>query len=116
VLGWIISGPIDLTPRKVDIAQVSHCISDGDTNSLLRRFWEDEEIHRPLSLKKEDKQCEQHFVSTHSRLLDGRFMMRLVPFKIGSPVDIGDSLPIAIRVVCSLGEQIAIPTRGSQTV
>jgi len=68
VFGWIISGPMDLASRKADIAQMSHCISDGDTNSLLRRFWEDEEIHRPLPLKEEDKQCEQHFDSlSHAR-------------------------------------------------
>jgi len=45
--GWIIMG---LAPRNADIAQVSHYISDGDTNSLLRKFWEDEEIQHPLSI------------------------------------------------------------------
>jgi len=87
------------------IAQVSYCISDGDINSLLRRFWEDEEIHQPLSLKKENKQCEQHFVSTHSRILDGRYMVRL-PFKTGSPVDIGDSLLIATALYVRLKSRL----------
>jgi len=41
-----------LASRNADIAQVSHYISDGDTNSLLRRFWKDKKIHQPLPLKK----------------------------------------------------------------
>jgi len=75
---------------------VSHCI-DGDTNSLLYKFWEDEEIHQPLPLKDEDKPCKQHFVSTHFCMPDGLYMMRL-SFKTDNPKDIGDSLPIANKL------------------
>jgi len=78
---------------NVGIVQVSHCISDGDTNSFLHRCWEDEEIHQPLPLT-ENKRCEQHVVSAHSRMPDGIYIVRL-PFKTGSLADLGDSLPIA---------------------
>jgi len=44
-LGWIISGPAGLAPRRANVAQVSHCTSVSDTDALLRKFWEEEEIH-----------------------------------------------------------------------
>jgi len=94
-LDWIISGPTEVARSNLegDLAQVSHCVSDDDTNSLLWRFWEDEEVSQLWSLK-EDAQYEQHFISTHSRKADGRYVVRL-PFKAGGTVDLGDSLPTA---------------------
>jgi len=100
-LGWIISGPMGLAPCRADVAQVSHCTSDGDSDALLRKFWEDEEIQHPLPLKDEEQQCEQHFITTHSRMPNGRYMVRL-PFKTGSPAAIGDSLPIATTLYARL--------------
>jgi len=77
---------------------MSHCISDGDTNSLLRRFWEDEKISQPWSLRKEDAQCEQRFISTRSRRADGRYVVRLMPVKAGGPGNLGDLLPMAAKL------------------
>jgi len=74
---------------------VSHCIDD-DTNSLLHKFWEEEEIPQSFSLMDEYKQCEQQFVSLHSCMSDGIYVMR-PSFKKDSPRDIGDSLPIATK-------------------
>jgi len=54
-LGWIISGPTGLAPRRADVAQVSHCILDSDTDALLHKLWEHEEIRHPLSLKDEEQ-------------------------------------------------------------
>jgi len=44
-LGWIISGPIDIGPRTVFKAHVSHpCIPKCNTDSLLWKSWADENI------------------------------------------------------------------------
>ncbi|KAH0944384.1 hypothetical protein HN011_008223, partial [Eciton burchellii] len=43
-IGWIISEPIGIALCNANKVQVSHCISECNTNSLLRKFWEDEEI------------------------------------------------------------------------
>jgi len=93
-----------LAPRNVDIAQVSHCISDGETNTLLQ-FSENEEIHQPLLLTEEETRGEQRVVLAHFRTPDGIYMVRL-PFKIGSPVDISDSLPIATALYARMESRL----------
>jgi hypothetical protein len=55
----------------------SLCVTKCDTNTLLRRFWKDEEIPQKLSLREEEEQCERHFVSTHSRTAEGKYTVRL---------------------------------------
>jgi len=55
-LDWIISDPTGIDPCNADKVQVSLCISKCDTNSLLRKFLEDEEIPQKLFLKEEDEQ------------------------------------------------------------
>lgn len=51
---------------------------EDDLSNLVRRFWEQEEIHPPdAALTPAEKECEMHFVRTHSRGLDGRYMVRL---------------------------------------
>jgi len=87
------------------VAQVSHCTSVSDTDALLRKFWEDEQIQQPLPLKIEEQQCEQHFITIHSRMPNGRYMVRL-PFKTGSPPAIGDSLPIATALYARLESRL----------
>ncbi|KAH0950383.1 hypothetical protein HN011_010011 [Eciton burchellii] len=74
--------------------KLSFCISECDTNTLLRKFWEDEEIPQKLPLKEEDEQYKRHFVSTHSRTAKDKYKVQL-PFKTGFLIDTGDSLPIA---------------------
>jgi len=106
IFGWILSGPAGVAQPDPDKAHVSLCTAEYDTNTLLRKFWEDEEVPQRLPLKEEDEQCENHFVSMHSRMVKGRYMVTL-PFKAGPPIDIGDSLPIATTLYARMG-QIAI--------
>jgi len=93
VFGWILSGPADVTQPDLLEAHVSLCIDKSDTHSLLRKFWK-EEVPQKLSPTEEDEQCEKHFVSTHSRTTEGRYIVKL-PFKADPPIDIGGSLQIA---------------------
>lgn len=49
-----------------------------DLVDIVRRFWESEEPPRSaLPLTADEQECEDHFVSTHERLPDGRFQVRL---------------------------------------
>lgn len=97
VLGWILSGPTGDVRRSGESASVLHCLSGESTNQLLQKFWEDEEVFQRLSLTEEEEQCERHFITTHSRTPQGRYIVRL-PFKEGPPVELGESLPIAISL------------------
>lgn len=45
---------------------------------MVRRFWEQEEFPTTdAALSKDDLECEEHFVNTHSREPDGRYTVRL---------------------------------------
>jgi len=76
-LGWIISGPtgaVDFVARPVHLV---NCTLNPPIDSLLQKFWEIEEIHVEPQLSEEDQRCEQHFVETHKRAADGRYIVRL---------------------------------------
>nr|XP_012230570.1 PREDICTED: uncharacterized protein LOC105676913 [Linepithema humile] len=94
-LGWILSGPTGNQESPSEEASVLNCVLTQDVNSLLQRFWEDEEISLSPPLTEEEERCERHFDDTHSRSQDGRYVVRL-PFKHAPPIDIGDSLSIVL--------------------
>lgn len=66
-----------------------------DQDLTLRRFWEVENVPERNFPTKEDAQCEEHFLATHSRGKDGRYIIRL-PFRHGPPRDLGQSRPAAL--------------------
>jgi len=95
-LGWIISGPIANT-RNPQAAHAStmHCAIAPNTDAILSQFWETEEIPSH-HLTPEEESCEiTSLASTHSRDSTGRYIVCL-PFRHGSPPDIGDSHNIAL--------------------
>jgi len=112
VFGWILSGPTapptSAPPPSVSLAS-GRCCSHvtflrEDPQSLdeaLRRFWEVEEIPRKTLLNPDEQKCEEHFVATHSRCSDGRYIVRL-PFKTGPPLNIGYSRGAASRCLSGL--------------
>jgi hypothetical protein len=55
VFGWILSNPTSVAPPDPDKAHVSLCTAKCDTNILLRKFWEDEEVPQKLPVKEEDE-------------------------------------------------------------
>lgn len=67
VFSWILSGPAGTDNRSTAPAPTFHFVSTPDTNELLQKFWECEDITKHSQLSEEDRRCEQHFVSTHSR-------------------------------------------------
>ncbi|XP_011884042.1 PREDICTED: uncharacterized protein LOC105571179 [Vollenhovia emeryi] len=89
-LGWILSGPTDASELSDGSVQSMNCVSEPSIEFLLRRFWEIEEVSSVPQMSDEDKRCEQHFVETHQRGPDGRYIVRL-PFKTDPPIRIGAS-------------------------
>ncbi|XP_071577344.1 uncharacterized protein [Temnothorax nylanderi] len=93
IFGWIVSGPTGARSAYESVP-VLNCIATDDTNRLLERFWEIEEIRARPSLSEADERYESHFRETHSRDSEGRYVVWL-PFKDGPPIDIGDSFKSA---------------------
>jgi len=114
IFGWILSGPTAL-PHSAQPSTVRYCShatssSQAEMRSLdnaLRRFWELEEIPRQTVLTPDEQRCEDHFIATHSRSADGRYIVRL-PFKDGPPIDIGHSRDIATRCLRGLNRKFKI--------
>ncbi|XP_043481644.1 uncharacterized protein LOC122510805 [Leptopilina heterotoma] len=53
-----------------------------------------QEIQKPKLLSPDDELCDEHFRKTHSRNLDGQYVVQL-PFTSDKPIDIGSTRPIA---------------------
>ncbi|XP_029178506.1 uncharacterized protein LOC114946224 [Nylanderia fulva] len=97
-LGWILSGPLSTSEASIEddySLNGMQCSLDSELLDLLQRFWSQEEIiPRPqVPLTPEESQCETHFESTHSRDIQGRFVVRL-PLKRNIS-DFGDSRTFA---------------------
>lgn len=101
ILGWIISGPVNASKNcscrhtlnsSCLVANIAahYLVESSSLEEELHRFWEIEELPKPLILTPQDEQCENHFRSTHSRDTSGHYIARLL-FKQGPPIDIGKS-------------------------
>lgn len=96
ILGWVLSGPTSIPTSAHRTRTVQHCSSTLSLDQALCQFWELEEIPLKRPLSPDEQQCEEHFLATHSRRSDGRYVVNF-PFKKGPPIDIGDSRQIAER-------------------
>ncbi len=100
IFGWVITGNVittDTLPKQSSITINSVTCEISDT---LRKFWEIEEVPSQQSLTQEEEACEQHFISTHSRLASGRYVVRL-PFN-DKKQQLGESKQQAYRRLLSL--------------
>ncbi|XP_076684108.1 uncharacterized protein LOC143377075 [Andrena cerasifolii] len=107
IFGWIVSGPTGRAPAAGAVHHVTAqpVAAENDIHALLQKFWEVEEATVPTTLAPDDARCEQHFVSTHSRRADGRYVVRL-PLKSGHPVDVGESRSRATALLRSLDRRL----------
>ncbi|KMQ84755.1 gag-pol polyprotein precursor, partial [Lasius niger] len=112
-LGWIISGPSG-SSMTLNKRQGYHVSLNRELHDLISRFWEFEEIPTTSSsiLPVEAQDCEQHFMATHSRDDEGRYIVRL-PFR-QSEKNLGDSRLKAIRTINSLSKRLNQDTAYSQ--
>lgn len=76
-LGWILSGAAASGPSTTTVH--SHqCQVDDDLSEMVRRLWVQEELPSATpSLSKAEIECEEHYVRTHFRKPDGRYVVRL---------------------------------------
>ncbi|XP_071577042.1 uncharacterized protein [Temnothorax nylanderi] len=106
IFGWFLSGPMPMPSQsRPTRIQTHHCTVLSEISDQLKRFWEVEELPQQTHLSPEESQCEEHFVSTHSRAPNGQYIVRL-PFKSGPPIDIGDSKKSAIALYSRLESRL----------
>jgi len=68
----------------------------------LSRFWEVEELPHQSTLSPDEKYCEEHFISTHSRDPKGQYIV----LQEGSPIEIEDSRATAARMLTTLNRRL----------
>ncbi|GFX75853.1 integrase catalytic domain-containing protein [Trichonephila clavipes] len=102
VFGYVVSGSVDqVTENRV------HCglIVDDDLNKTLKKFWEIEGVHIEPKVDTEVSLCEDHFVRTHRRNCEGRYVASMALNK--DPSCLGNSKDIAIRRLNSLWKRLS---------
>ncbi|KAL6429476.1 hypothetical protein ACFW04_008260 [Cataglyphis niger] len=104
-LGWILSGSVGSSAANRP-AQSHHCCSDNDLHSLVQGFWRQEEVTvKDVPLTSDEQEAEDHFVSTHSRDADGRFVVRL-PVRLPLP-DLSGTKRSAARLLGHMERRFA---------
>lgn len=91
------------SPANLNVALLT--TSDANLHSALQRFWHQEEPPTYTKKSAEEELCDNHFQKTHSRDIDGRYIVRL-PFKEVHP-PLGSSQQSAERRFLSLERKFA---------
>ena len=99
IFGWILTGP-----SRTDFeVRLTACHASLELSEQLRRFWEIEEIPTASSLSPEEEKCENHFLQTHSRNSEGRYVVFL-PFS--STPALQNSRAITLTFLSSLERRL----------
>ncbi|GFX83320.1 DUF1758 domain-containing protein [Trichonephila clavipes] len=96
-LGWIVAGNV---PSEEMFSSIAVNSIQVVTDELVSNFWKLDSVPEANLLTSEERACEDHFLDTHVRNEDGRYVVRL-PFH-SSPSKLGDSRESAIRRFKSL--------------
>ncbi|XP_037820766.1 uncharacterized protein LOC119609849 [Lucilia sericata] len=110
LLGWIVSGTygVDNYSKQSLLCQITLNEKERKLealDSLVRKFWELEQIPMCSRMTEEQILCERYYDRTTRRLIDGRFEVRL-PFKT-DPKILGNSYEIAKRRFLYLERRLA---------
>ncbi|XP_041984803.1 uncharacterized protein LOC121737249 [Aricia agestis] len=95
VFGYVIMGAVPTSHSSRYTTSCCSVLQENNINSLVKRFWELEEISAPPSMSHKDLECEEHFRATTVRDNSGRYIVAL-PF-CGDPYSLGDSYAVALR-------------------
>lgn len=76
-LGLLVFGGGVMLRDNLTSAAITSNESDGQLDSLLRRFWEMEEVTTARIRTAEQEQCEENFLHTHHRMRDGRYRVTI---------------------------------------
>ncbi|XP_046803757.1 uncharacterized protein LOC124419190 [Lucilia cuprina] len=83
IYGWYIYGPMKL--HTISLTAIDNLQSENESvSSILRKFWEIEEIPQIANQSEADLFCENLYKETTSRQSDGRYVVKL-PFKSEFP-------------------------------
>ncbi|GFX66744.1 DUF1758 domain-containing protein [Trichonephila clavipes] len=96
-LGWIVAGNV---PSEEMFSSIAVNSIQVVTDELVSNFWKLDSVPEANLLTSEERACEDHFLDTHVRNEDGRYVVRL-PFH-SSPSKLRDSRESAIRRLKSL--------------
>lgn len=99
IFGYILQGPVTYSTDSADSCQTFFV----NTEMMLEKFWEVEEVPCKMSDPKDDE-CELHFQNTHQRNEIGRYVLRL-PFA-KSATELGDSSKQALRRFYSMEKRL----------
>ncbi|KAJ8973663.1 hypothetical protein NQ317_005381 [Molorchus minor] len=103
-LGWVISGPLNITePTSRTICNFSK--DHGNIQNQLARFWEIEEVS-VNHFSPEEIQAEQHFLDTFRRDPNGRFIVS-IPLK-DSLTKLGKSKHVAMKQFLTLERKLSL--------
>lgn len=105
-LGWVISGPIytnKLPSRNCNI-QCNFVQNVDNIDLQLNKFWELEDLSKVHTLSSSERKCEEIFLNTTKRELDGRFSVQM-PLK-ESADSLGDSYTIAYKRFIALERKL----------
>ena len=97
-LGWIVVGNIAVNNSPEFKSQLSSSISLHSTlqlESLMKKFWEIEELPDEGSNSLDDRYALKQFQETHERDVSGRFIVRLPKKQFNN--DFGDTFSLAYK-------------------
>lgn len=113
VFGWILFGSCPSNcktklenSREYKLTHSLHTTVTSFQDHDLQKFWEIEELPTASTLTEDESRCESLFVSTHYRLPDERYVVRL-PFRDNVNVNLGDSLNIALKSFSKLEHRLS---------
>lgn len=95
VFGYVVMGAVPTLHNSHYTTSCCSVLQDNNIDSLLKRFWELEEISTPPPMSRKDLECEEQFRATTVRDDSGRYIVAL-PF-CGDPYSLGDSYAAALR-------------------
>ncbi|XP_044742380.1 uncharacterized protein LOC123304888, partial [Chrysoperla carnea] len=77
IFGYVVTGPVasdSVTGSRTSLLAISPSLE-----SILKKFWEQEEVALPILVNPEDEAAESHFCNTYEREASGRYSVSL-PF------------------------------------
>ncbi|XP_071629484.1 uncharacterized protein [Temnothorax longispinosus] len=104
VLGWIASGNC-ITGDQYMKSTVCNMSINDQLNASLMKFWQLESCERIATRTPEKRAFENHFMQTHKRDSEGRFVVTL-PIKMDVLKNLGESKEIAVQQLHSLERRL----------
>ncbi|XP_024884721.1 uncharacterized protein LOC112462887, partial [Temnothorax curvispinosus] len=104
VFGWIASGNC-ITGDQYMKSTVCNMSMNDQLNASLMKFWQLESCERIATRTPEERAFENHFMQTHKRDSEGRFVVTL-PIKMDVLKNLGESKEIAVQQLYSLERRL----------